>query len=363
MTDLFAYELTRARMEKCFARETLPESALDFYSTPHWFENLAVTCKQDGTRYILHHLAGQDRGLVLPLCERTRPVGPLRARILSGLTNFYSCRFELPGLGAVQSIAQWAEAVRARPRRPDEVRFDTLARDEDAGAVEDGLKQAGYWVERFDHFGTWYLPVESTDFEAYWAARPSQLKNTLARKHKQLEKRHRMSVKAFKTDQNGPSAIADYESVYRHSWQSGEPFPDFTPGLIRYGLRDGSLQVWCLYADDAPIAAQIWTVKGGRATLFKLAYDQRFKSFSPGTVLTWHAMQDIFSIPFLYEIDLGRGDDHYKSSWLPVRRQILGVAAYEPDSFVGKTLALRNFAPQYLRNWVRFGKSARADSL
>src|SRR5262249_56488461 len=80
--------------------------------------------------------------------------------------------------------------------------------------------------------------------------------------------------------------IADYEAVYARSWKEPEPFPNFQPALMRALAQAGWLRLALCAVEGEPIAAQLWVVVGGRATVLKLAHDKAFHRLSPGTLLT-----------------------------------------------------------------------------
>src|SRR4029077_14042983 len=88
-------------------------------------------------------------------------------------------------------------------------------------------------------------------------------------------------------------AIDSYEAVYRVSWKPAEPYPGFAASFIRAGAETGGLRLGLVHIDDRPAAAQIWIVWQGRATLCKLAHDERFKSRSLGSVLTWRMIEHV----------------------------------------------------------------------
>ena len=74
--------------------------------------------------------------------------------------------------------------------------------------------------------------------------------------------------------------IADYEAVYNSSWKVPEPYPRFINGLLRTGAEQGWLRLGVAYMDDTPAAAQIWIVAEGIASIYKIAYDERFAKHS-----------------------------------------------------------------------------------
>jgi CelD/BcsL family acetyltransferase involved in cellulose biosynthesis len=124
--------------------------------------------------------------------------------------------------------------------------------------------------------------------------------------------------------------IAAYETVYAQSWKETEPFPLFNAALMRATAAKGLLRLGLFWHDGLPVAAQIWVVDNGQATVLKLAHDEAAKAASPGTVLTALMLQHLLDQEHIVWIDFGRGDDPYKRLWAGERRQRIGVVLANP---------------------------------
>ncbi len=195
-----------------------------------------------------------------------------------------------------------------------------------------GLKHGGFLARPYFCWGTWYEATHGVDFDTYFAARPSALKNTWRRKLAAFEK---SSPIGFRTSGNIDSFVLDYEDVYRRSWKTPEPFPDFLPALMRMAASKGALRFGVLEADGIPVAVQFWIVWKNRAIIYKLAYDQKWGAFSPGTLLTFHMIRHVLEHDRPDEINFGRGDDNYKKLWMSARRERWGIEAANPRSLRG----------------------------
>lgn len=321
----------------------------DFYDTGTWYRIFAETCLDPGDRLSVE---ATPAGLVLPLRERRDALGPFRGVQLSWLGNYYTCRFGplLSGTAdAAAAFEAWGREVRRRRPRPARLVFSALE-GETAGldALRRGLGRAGYLVETVEDFGNWYSPVAGS-FEEYWNGRAARLRNTVERKERALRRDHRVELELFRSPADAERATALYEHVHAHSWKEPEPYPLFIPTLIRAGLEAGAVRVGVLVVDDEPVAAQLWIVWQGRATIFKLSYDESRKKMSAGSILTRHMVREAFRSGDIAEIDFGCGDDAYKREWLPRRRQRWTVTAYDPTTACGAAHTLRRYLPRLIR--------------
>jgi CelD/BcsL family acetyltransferase involved in cellulose biosynthesis len=102
--------------------------------------------------------------------------------------------------------------------------------------------------------------------------------------------------------------------------------------------------------DDQPIASQVWIVNSGKASIYKLGQDQRFDEFSAGSILTAKLMEHVLEVDRVKEVDFGSGDDPYKKTWLPQRRERWGILAMNPRSLAGLLGIVRNVGGRAAKN-------------
>jgi hypothetical protein len=197
----------------------------------------------------------------------------------------------------------------------------------------EALKSAGFAPFSFLCFGNWFLPV-SADWATYLKQQTSGLRSTIKRMTKKLaEGGGRLELIS---DEAGlERGLAAYQSVYAQSWKKPEPFPNFVPGLIRTCAAQGSLRLGLAWVEDKPIAAQLWIVSNGKANIYKVAYDEAYKAYSPGTLLTAMLMEHVMDKDKVAEVDFLIGDDPYKKVWMSDRRERWGIIAYNPRTIIG----------------------------
>ena len=65
--------------------------------------------------------------------------------------------------------------------------------------------------------------------------------------------------------------------------------------VCREAFRQGSLRMLGLYLQDVPIAMKCSLVSGGRGFALKIAYDEKYKKYSPGVLLEMQLIEDVHS--------------------------------------------------------------------
>lgn len=343
--DINALPAGYAALFEATARES-------FYASRPWFETLADTTREAGDTLQLYGLE-DDAGQALGLLVARSGAGGIAGsgvgnpRILSGFSTMYTTLY-LPLIHPTavtpEAAAEgFARALAAEKPAWQSINFESL----DPGApffaaFEAALGRAGFVVQSYSHFGNWYEGTEGDDLESFMARRPSTLRNTVKRKGRKLEKMEDVTFEIITDGAGLERAMDAYDAIYVNSWKEPEPFPDFTRRLVKEAAAAGCLCMGSVFLGDRPAASQIWIVSGGRATIFKLAYDEEFKKLSAGSVLTVKVLEHVLSHNDIVEVDYGRGDDAYKKQWLSERRERRGIVAFNPRTLQGALGALRH---------------------
>lgn len=318
-----------------------------FYSLD-WFETL------------YHHGFAQAAPLELLLAETPghAPIClPLVAGTeIAGLSNFYSALFG--PIGQIDAAAQDALDALARHLHQDQRRWPLLTLqplDQEAPFLpmfSRSLRTAGYWVDDFHCFGNWTLHVAGRNYEQYHGTLPSRLQNTIRRARRKLERAGNLHTTIEQAaGESLTSAIADFEAIYAASWKTPEPFPQFISAWCRRAAERGWLRLGVLRLDGQALAAQLWLVKDGKASIFKLAYREGAQPYSPGSVLTAELMRRVIDTDGVHEVDFLSGDDAYKQDWMSHRRTRVGLVAFRPTHWRGLLAAGRHTLGKWRRRW------------
>lgn len=280
-----------------------------------WFEGLTAHALNDGERLLLACVMDRGRTLAaLPL--RTNDQGSWHA--LGGChTSLFSVLLSDEGTQGI--VACLAEGLRGLTWQS--LRLEPVADDDPAiNRLQQAMANLGIESQRLFHFVNWSHRLRDQSFERYFADRPSRLRNTVARKRRKLKREHGCEIRLYK-DRHLDRALADYAKVYQASWKDGERFRDFVPALVRTTAAAGWLRLAVLYIDGEPAAAQIWFVLHRKASIFRLAYDERWQRYSPGSILTTFLMEEVIDRDGAESIDFLTGNERYKQDWMSERRE------------------------------------------
>lgn len=249
--------------------------------------------------------------------------------------------------GIIEDTPHW-DCIDLHPLDKDSLQFSSIQ-----GAFSD----VGASIQTYFCFGNWYLKLEGRSFQEYFKSVPSRLRNTIDRKSRQLEKSHGLHIKLVQTEAELQTAAAAYEQVYQSSWKQSEAHPQFVSALMQSCAREGWLRLGIAYIDDKPVAAQLWIVYRGVASIYKLAYDENFSKLSIGSILTAHIMRYVIDIDQVNEVDYLTGDDDYKKDWMSHRRERWGVIAFNNATIKGKLAGLWHLGRQELKRVLIYFRS------
>jgi CelD/BcsL family acetyltransferase involved in cellulose biosynthesis len=205
------------------------------------------------------------------------------------------------------------------------------------------IKEDGFKGKEYFCFGNWYLDGINFDGNQYIQSRNSNIRNNLKRYRRSLE---RIGKLEFIMVTNGSDERIDhfmdhYYIVYHNSWKEKETDAALHRDIAKFARDKGWLRLGLLLLENTPIAVQLWLVCKGTAYILKLAYDENYKKFIPGIILSSEMMKYVIDIDRVGEVDYGIGDEPYKKDWTPKRRERKGFLVYN-NSIKGNYLALLN---------------------
>jgi hypothetical protein len=336
-----------------------PPGEGEFFASRLWYETLLGNAMPARAEPLL--AADPSRTVALPLLRRGEG--------LASLTGPYSLAWRPLAAPAAtpEAIAEAGRSLAAIVRGGPPLVAELIDPGEPRLApLCAGLRARRVRAARFAHVGAWHETLaDGVGWEAYLAARPPALRNTVARKLARAGRTHRLALAA------SPGAaleagIVAYEEVRARSWKPDEPFPGFDAALLRAAAAAGVARLGVLHeaASGRAVAAQYWVLDrapGGlrRATVLKLAHDEAARAASPGTVLTALMIRHLVEAEAVRVLDFGRGDDAYKQLWAGARLQRIGLVLADPLSPRGAVALARQWGGALLRRLRAGGVTPR----
>jgi len=343
----------------------LPESAnalfeqgekISIFLSRPWFESLTATALDDEHSMVLACVVAGDKVMaMLPLMEHTGV--QIWYSLRHGFTPFYSLL--LLDDDQEQVLNCLAQALRELPVKG--LLLEPVADDDkNLSNLQRELETAGFNCEHsFRHYN-WFYRLQGQSFKDYMAARPAQLRNTIARKKRKLEREHGFDIRLYTGDEV-PQNMADYYAVYNASWKQNEiTNAEFLDHFVkRFSLAGSSgagssgvgwSRLAILYIKGQPVAAQLWFVCHGKASIFRLAYDKAWRRYSPGSLLTSFLMEYVIDTEKVSEIDFLTGNDAYKQDWMSERRERFLLGCIKTPKPAGK---VKQFVESLIRGIKR----------
>ena len=308
-----------------------------------WFENLSEHALAQGHSMLLACVVDGPQVLaILPLMQDADGQWESLGHLYSSLFSLLLARHD-----QAATLACLAKGLQQLPL--EAVRLAPVAeQDANLQGLQQALGECGYACHRYFRFYNWIHRLQGQSFTDYMDSRPSRVRNTIARKQRKLAREHGYRI-ALYTDRELDKGLADFNTVYAASWKAKELFNDFISDLTQRLADQGWLRLAVLYIAEQPAAAQFWFVSGRKASIFKLAYDETWKPYSPGSILIAYLMEHVIEVDKVEEIDFLTGNDTYKQDWMTERRVRWGLVCGKPHKPRGRAQRLLGI----LKNWTR----------
>lgn len=289
-----------------------------FFSRP-WLENLTSTAfDQQQTLLFACVIDEQSVVAILPLVK-------LDDQTWGALKHNYSSLFSLL-LAKENQTAILECLVQGLSDLPfQSLRLEPVGNDDvNINALQETMEAHGFICHRTFRFYNWIHSTNEESYTDYLAERPTKLRNTIKRKTRKLQREHGFDIRMYK-DEEALEAMEDYYTAYHSSWKAKELYRPIIDGMVQRFAAFDWTRLGVLYIDDKPTAAQLWFVVEGKASIFRLAYDQQWKSYSPGSILTAYLMEYVIDTDKVTEIDFLTGNEIYKQDWMSERRERCGL--------------------------------------
>jgi hypothetical protein len=318
--------------------DQLPDSANNLFAqteqdniffSRQWFENVAAAMVDDEHALVLACVVSDNDVLaILPLLK-------------SGGKTWYALKHRYtPHYSLLLADAEQQQVLGCLVQGLNQLPMDGLLLepvaddDRNLDRFQRAMQSTGFSCEHLFRHYNWIYRVQQPSYQDYMVARPAKLRNTIDRKKRKLEREHGYETRLFSGNEV-PQAMHDYYAVYNASWKANEQYTGFLDGIVASFSRPGWSRLGVLYIRGRPAAAQLWFVNHGKASIFRLAYDEAWKQYSPGSILTSFLMQHVIDTDKVQEIDFLTGNEAYKQDWMSHRRQRFALSCVKTTKPAG----------------------------
>lgn len=178
-------------------------------------------------------------------------------------------------------------------------------------------------------YGDWYVDGIDCTGDEFIEALPKKIRKDVSYCMRRLQKLAAVEFKVVKDPELVHAYMRAYYDVYSKSWQKTETVgPQFHRDYAEVAARQGWLRLGFLFAGDEAIAAQFWITSHATSYVLKTVYDQAYKKYSPGKVLTAEMVRYVIDEDRIRLIDYVQGDEPYKKDWTPKRRERRGATLF-----------------------------------
>lgn len=297
-----------------------------------WLKHFA-----SGNRLRLFTFSDKDRiSAIAPFVLKNEKYRGLRVSKLELMGNTYS---------PIRSFI-FDPAAREQPDRTVEAFFSSLCAGRDASwdildlsslpeesaffkSAGKYLSEHGFPFSEYPCFGDWYQDGIDCTGNDYVSRLPQNIRKDFQYCKRRLEREGRLEFRVATSTEHLEDYLDMYYGVYGRSWQKQEKVgPTFHRDLAEMAAEKGWLRLAFLFHNGVPLAAQFWIVSGRTAYILKTVYDQGYKKYSPGKVLTSEMFRHAIDVDKVTAIDYVQGDEDYKKDWTPRRRERRGILVY-----------------------------------
>ena len=291
---------------------------------PEWLQTWLRAFEPTATLTLLTARADVRLVAVLPLIIRVRLVGGIPARLAVSPTNHHSCRFDLLYEDSPQGEAAIGRIWESLVRNPgwDCLQFSYAP---DGGALDEMTRlahAAQFPVWRRQAWSNAYITTDQWDGTPdYW------LKQTSPKFERNVRRLRRKcadesEIRLERVDSADPAALEEFYGIESSGWKGEretgiKAHADtlrFYNQIAQQAAHFGYLSIYFLYLGEQLAAAQFGFRYNGKFIAAKCAFDEKFRSLSPGHLIVDSILQDCGGSK-LRELELGGEFEEWKTKW------------------------------------------------
>ncbi len=240
------------------------------------------------------------------------------------------------------------DALHGGPPTHDVIRFSPLLSSAPLAAeVVAALRSTDHFVQVYRHPPARYEAVAGMSAQAYLAARPRSLRESLERNTRLLLEGGRGRFHFPCNRELLEATWGDVRRIVESTPVEGEPErPNYLGSMMALAASHGALRLGLFYLDGVPVAMQFWIVSAGIARCLRIWSAQDQRVFPIDDVLTQMMAVCLIDGDRAAVLDFGVIDEEFAGNWAPQSRERIGIAAFTRRTLRGLRGAVRHVGAQ-----------------
>ncbi len=203
-------------------------------------------------------------------------------------------------------------------------------------ALEAALRALGYRYHIHPSSRSPYISITG-DWEAFLGARSAKFRRSCRHKLNRMHHNHAVEVEEIRDWERFAAVYEDIQMVCSRSWKAARGLAltsrperiQFYRELARPAAARGWLSVWTLRIEGQMVAYEYHLCVDGINHGLLSSFDQEFADLSPGAVLDYHVVKQLFAEGRV-GYDQGGGDTFYKRRWTELAQEQVDLVAFPP---------------------------------
>jgi len=179
-----------------------------------------------------------------------------------------------------------------------------------------------FYFEKFKH-NSWYLPLEHT-WEEGLAKLKSKTRKEFKRKLNRLERLGDLKLEIVTDIEQINKHLKIFFDLHERTWKGREQNSELYFQIAKIFSNENKFFLYTLLLNNNPIA-YLYTIKIDKILYgIKTTYDPSYYAFSPGIVLFYKSIEQMYNQNDIEEFEIGRGEEQFKRDWTDLSyKQIL----------------------------------------
>jgi len=316
------------------------ESSKDVGWTYEWISPLWESHfgKEDKLTLLMRDANNEPLAL-LPFFETTEHIKGLKVKIIKPITELYSTCGGLLISRNEEDVLSALLSYFKKEHQWDILQVCVEANTKLESAIKKVIKSHKYKMECTHYESSPFLSIGG-EIDNFLASKSRNFRSNLKRKEKKIIKAGDLQLKVCTEPSDVEQSLKEIFEIEDKSWKVAEGTAitsvqrrqDFYSMLAERTAKAGWLRIYILSLDNKPIAYDFSLLFENRYFMLKTSYDEAFGKLSPGVVLRWYVVEDLFKIGCA-EHNFLWGKEPYKMQWSDGVREFYIYRIYNQKAY------------------------------